>query len=146
MLGLYRAEGGAFARSSFGCRGGNSVAWRACRSGMELRGESGLARDGQETKTGGDGRGVVARLKAACACARARGHGAGELLAWAVEEEDGLALGPGSQPEKRNGNETVNGDLISAVRSEINGRDEMSCSEWSEGYIQSGRLIFNPTA
>ena len=118
-------------------------AWRSCSS---ARGDGSEKKPGAVHRNQGRGRGAVARFQASRACTRARGHGAGELLAWAVEEEDGLALGPGSQPEKRNGNETVNGDLISAVRSEINGRDEMSCSEWSEGYIQSGRLIFNPTA
>ena len=78
VLRLYRAEGGAFARSSFGCRGGDSGGV-ACMH--ERRGEAtgrGVAAWIHGVDDVGESWSGVALPKATCACTRARGHGAGE--------------------------------------------------------------------
>ena len=102
-------------------------AWRSCSS---ARGDGSEKKPGAVHRNQGRGRGAVARFQASRACTRARGHGAGELLAWAVEEEDGLALGV-HRPVKEMESAAPRRFGCNVVQPEENGAWESWLSPWN---------------
>ena len=122
VLGLYRRAGGVFARNSPGARWRQALLrgthaaqhgqwlWRsdAERWAGEVQSVAGSADDAGVSFAG-------AKDAAACPSACPWPGAAGELGRSDVEEE-ACAVGPSSQPEKGEENETVSDGLISAIR------------------------------
>ena len=86
----------------------------------------------------------MARFQASRACTRARGHGAGELLAWAVEEEDGLALGV-HRPVKEMESAAPRRFGCNVVQPEKNGAWESWLSPWNSNLTGGPRQSVKPT-